>query len=730
MKKKLLFSLLLGSAFAWMNEVYAADTAAEEAKSAGDKAGAPKVEKKEYKLKTYSGGALGEEMTFFTQGESPETIYKEYSLLDGGIWLIDTDMRYGQMKPDGQDSKNNVPFIVGVKGAPKGYKVVSFWFPIDASGDKEGWGGKYKEDLSQAIIALDNNISTPPKEGYTTGDYACWKLLSDNDEIIFGETVQDPNAQDFFGTGNQKTGFGADKVQSAVIRKFRVPDEEGTAKLQEALKKSSDLEEKLKSAGTGAGSPEDAARVKELETQIEELKKNAGNGAAPAVDPSAPLTKTFQFEGMNFVIITSDPAAKSHPELFEELKSNLYKLFSIQPKVGTAIAAMMLKSHESLDGSQGEFVKILVADAYKLMGSDKTINLVAELQFPTEVAYQDAYAYVEGLKNKYNRDDAIREATQPVSAEEAARRQAEHENELAAERAKAESELAAERAKGEEILEQLEQITKEKAAAEAEMKLAEEETQQAIDQRNAAIQAGIAIASDAIDQADKKAQVAAQNAQLAAQNAQIATHNAQIAAQKDAQVQSVEEALNESELEKQKALNEAEIKKQKALNEAEAEKQKALNEAEAEKARLAAAHQQTQSTLEETKNDLMETKISEATLTAQHNAAKEAAEKAEKDAAAVKKQLEDAHGALLDVATSTSNSTENVTAEQVAQDLDDANKHAPITQEEQVTAVALTASAPLPLSNSMVISDKKTASIIPEINNIAPGTVSTVTPAE
>ena len=708
MKKKLLFSLLLGSAFAWMNEVYAADTAAaaapaaEEAKSAGDKAGAPKVEKKEYKLKTYSGSALGEEMTFFTQGESPETIYKEYSLLDGGIWLIDTDMRYGQMKPDGQDSKNNVPFIVGVKGAPKGYKVVTFWFPIDASGDKEGWSGKYKEDLSKAIIALDNNISTPPKEGYTTGDYACWKLLSDNDEIIFGETVQDPNAQDFFGTGNQKTGFGADKVQSAVIRKFRVPDEEGTAKLQEALKKSSDLEEKLKSAGTGAGSPEDAARVKELETQIEELKKNAGNGAAPAVDPSAPLTKTFQFEGMNFVIITSDPAAKSHPELFEELKSNLYKLFSIQPKVGTAIAAMMLKSHESLDGSQGEFVKILVADAYKLMGSDKTINLVAELQFPTEVAYQDAYAYVEGLKNKYNRDDAIREATQPVSAEEAARRQAEHENELAAERAKAESELAAERAKGEEILEQLEQITKEKAAAEAEMKLAAEEKEKAIQQRNVAIDVGIEIASSAIDQADQKAQ-------MAAQNAQIATHNAQIAAQKDAQVQSVEEALNESELEKQKALNEAE-----------AEKQKALNDAEAEKARLAAAHQQTQSTLEETKNDLMETKISEATLTAQHNAAKEAAEKAEKDAAAVKKQLEDAHGALLDVATSTSNSTENVTAKQVAQNLDDVNKHAPITQEEQVTAAALTASAPLPLSNSMVISDKKTANIIPDINNIAP----------
>ncbi len=714
MKKKLLFSLLLGSAFAWMNEVYAADTAAaaapaaEEAKSAGDKAGAPKVEKKEYKLKTYSGGALGEEMTFFTQGESPETIYKEYSLLDGGIWLIDTDMRYGQMKPDGQDSKNNVPFIVGVKGAPKGYKVVTFWFPIDASGDKEGWSGKYKEDLSKAIIALDNNISTPPKDGYTTGDYACWKLLSDNDEIIFGETVQDPNAQDFFGTGNQKTGFGADKVQSAVIRKFRVPDEEGTAKLQEALKKSSDLEEKLKSAGTGAGSPEDAARVKELETQIEELKKNAGNGAAPAVDPSAPLTKTFQFEGMNFVIITSDPAAKSHPELFEELKSNLYKLFSIQPKVGTAIAAMMLKSHESLDGSQGEFVKILVADAYKLMGSDKTINLVAELQFPTEVAYQDAYAYVEGLKNKYNRDDAIREATQPVSAEEAARRQAEHENELAAERAKAESELAAERAKGEEILEQLEQITKEKAAAEAEMKLAAEEKEKAIQQRNVAIDVGIEIASSAIDQADQKAQMAAQNAQLAAQNAQIATHNAQIAAQKDAQVQSVEEALNESELEKQKA----------------------LNDAEAEKARLAAAHQQTQSTLEETKNDLMETKISEATLTAQHNAAKEAAEKAEKDAAAVKKQLEDAHGALLDVATSTSNSTENVTAEQVAQNLDDVNKHAPITQEEQVTAAALTASAPLPLSNSMVISDKKTANIIPDINNIAHGTASTVTPAE
>ena len=116
----------------------------------------------------------------------------------------------------------------------------------------------------------------------------------------------------------------------------------------------------------------------------------------------------------------------------------------------------------------------------------------------------------------------------------------------------------------------------------------------------------------------------------------------------------------------------------------------------------------------------METKISEATLTAKHDAAKEAAEKAEKDAAAVKEQLKDAHGALVDVATSTSNSTEAVTAEHVAQNPVDASIHAQIAKEKEVTAAELTASAPLPLSNSLATSDKKTASIIPDIHNIAP----------
>lgn len=662
MKKKLLFSLLLGSAFAWMNEVYAADTAAAPAAEKAKPTGDAKEEEKKYKAVGLDDKEI--EVQFFDKSKHPDFVLKKLFLQDGGAYSKSSD-----------SDPRNVPYAAG-ELLPEGSAVVNVFRKSDSP-----------DELKFTGPGVGN------VDGHTSKAEEFW-MYFDGKFLYPYTAVTDPNG---------KLILGNDKVQ---VYSYEIIDSEATAKAKELEDTKKQLEEAKKNGG--GGSPEDAARVKELETQIEELKKNAGNGAAPAVDPSAPLTKTFQFEGMNFVIITSDPAAKSHPELFEELKSNLYKLFSIQPKVGTAIAAMMLKSHESLDGSQGEFVKILVADAYKLMGSDKTINLVAELQFPTEVAYQDAYAYVEGLKNKYNRDDAIREATQPVSAEEAARRQAEHENELAAERAKAETELAAERAKGEEILEQLEQITKEKAAAEAEMKLAEEEKEKAIQQRNVAIDVGIEIASSAIDQADQKAQMAAQNAQIAAQNAQIATHNAQIAAQKDAQVQSVEEALNESELEKRKAL---------------------IN-AEAEKARLAAAHQQTQSTLEETKNDLMETKISEATLTAQHNAAKEAAEKAEKDAAAVKKQLEDAHGALLDVATSTSNSTENVTAEQVAQDLDDANKHAPITREEQVTAAALTASAPLPLSNSMVISDKKTASIIPDINKIAPGTVSTVTPAE
>lgn len=713
MKKKLLFSLLLGSAFAWMNEMYAAEaaatTTAEETKPASDKAVAPKVEEaKKYKLKTKDGKDI--EVSFHV--ERDDIVYSAPTLLDGSVYTMDTQINTGKI-PKNADigiGPNATPFLAGQE-LPKGYKIINIYLPEDSNGDgisaqgvkfkkyKDKDGNLHPEVFSAAIIQTEN-ISTDYEApaGYAQPDDYTWMLMSGDNEIFIADVINDPNGKKFFG--DQKIFQTMSKADNDNVRLFKLPDPAGTKKLQEALKKAADLEEKLKSAGTGGGSPEDAAKVKELEKQIEELKKNAGSGTAAAIDPSAPLTKTFQFEGMNFVIITSDPAAKSHPELFEELKSNLYKLFSIQPKVGTAIAAMMLKSHESLDGSQGEFVKILIADAYKLMGSDKTINLVAELQFPTEVSYKDAYGYVEGLKNKYNRDDAIREATQPVSAEEAARRQAEHEADLAAERARGEAELAVERAKGEEILAQLEQITKEKAAAEAEMKFAEEEKDKALQQRNAAVEAGIAIASDAIDQADQKAQVAAQNAQ-------IATYNAQLATQKAEEVKSIEVALNESE----------------------EEKQKALNDAEAEKARLTAVQQQTQTALAATQNDLMTAKISEATLSAKHEAAMTAAEKAEKDAAAVKEQLKDAHGALLDVATSTSNSTEAVTSEHVDQTPVDANTHAPIAHEEQVTASVLTASAPLPVSNSLVTSVKKSASIIPDIHDIAPAEIASTAAA-
>ena len=75
MKKKLLFSLLLGSAFAWMNEMYAADTAAapaaEEAKPAGD----AKEEEKKYKAVGLDNKEI--EVQFFDKSKHPDFVLKK-----------------------------------------------------------------------------------------------------------------------------------------------------------------------------------------------------------------------------------------------------------------------------------------------------------------------------------------------------------------------------------------------------------------------------------------------------------------------------------------------------------------------------------------------------------------------------------------------------------------------------------------------------------------------------
>ena len=673
MKKKLLFSLLLGSAFIWTNKLCAAEAApaiapaAEEVKPAGDKAAvnAPK-EAKKIVTKTLQQGKIGEEITVTYHQESDEIIYDNIAMADAGIYI---------------GPKYNAPFVPGVKGAPVGYKIITLWFPIDPNGSEEGSFGKFNPDFEKAIINVGkpDDFDQPP--GYTYTDKYMWGLMSDQNEIFMGKFEKDANADEYYG--NQMYDATRKKADLDFMRYFRLPNKEATAKLQAALNKSAELE---KAAGSGGGASSE--EVEKLKAELAAAKAAQGNGsAAQAIDPSAPLTKTFEFEGMKFLALASSPEAKKHPELFDELVMGLFKLFSTQPKVATAIIATMLKSDPTMEGG-GQFVNVSISNAYKLLGSDQEIDLVADVQFSTDVSYIKAEEFIAGLKVKYNNDDVVIPEP-PVPAEEVAELQAKQEAELKVKK----QELAKIEADKKLALQAVEKLSEEKAALEAKAEQDNLEKEKLKQERDTAV----TVAAQAYDKVEETTRAAERNFQIAIENDQEAT-------QKNVEIKHLEEALNESELEKQKA----------------------LNEAEAEKARLAAAHQQTQSALEETKNDLMETKISEATLTAKHEAATTAALKAEQDKAKVMEELKNTHVTLLDLADSNSttaneptttipsentnkNSDGSAPAVALAKkqdstsvtDLDAIAKEHGVPNNKQLTADILNKSVPHPLVSSL-----------------------------
>ena len=89
MKKKLLFSLLLGSAFAWMNEVYAADTAAAPAAEKAKPTGDAKEEEKKYKAVGLDNKEI--EVQFFDKSKHPDFVLKKLFLQDGGAYSKSSD---------------------------------------------------------------------------------------------------------------------------------------------------------------------------------------------------------------------------------------------------------------------------------------------------------------------------------------------------------------------------------------------------------------------------------------------------------------------------------------------------------------------------------------------------------------------------------------------------------------------------------------------------------------
>ena len=558
MKKKLLFSLLLGSAFIWTNKLCAAAEAApaiaaEEIKPAGDKTAvdAPKVEEdKKFKVPSVQDGKLGEEIEVSYHTKKSDIVYGKTTILDGGVTQADTDAK---RKMPG---KHNYPYVAGQK-LPEGYKIVNIWVKTDPAGKIKGLvtGSNLSDNPQDIAIALfdatkgDDNWKAPT--GYDIDNSHAWMLMNSKNEIFIAPADMDPNAEDFLGKDSTL-------LSSALARVFNLPDEEATGKLQAALKKSAELE-KAGSSGGGASSEE----VEKLKAELAAAKSAQGNGsAAQAIDPSAPLTKTFEFERMKFLVLASSAEAKKHPELFDELVMGLFKLFSTQPKVATAIIATMLKSDPAMEGG-GQFVNVSVSNAYKELGSDKEIDLVADVQFSTDVSYIKAEEFIAGLKVKYNNDNVVIPEP-PVPAEEVAELQAKQEAELKAK----EEELAKIKAEGEHAIEVVAQLNEEKAALEAEgqeaalkaeaekaeleakASAAELATAQVTQQRDAAV----IVAAQAYDKvadttavAEHNAQIAEHNAEaaknsqmIAEQNAKVAEHNAQVA-------KNTQEALSQAE---------------------------------------------------------------------------------------------------------------------------------------------------------------------------------------
>ena len=551
MKKKLLFSLLLGSAFIWTNKLCAAAEAApaiaaEEIKPAGDKTAvdAPK-EAIKYKVPTVSSSdgktyTPGPEIEFSYYKENDQTIYDSIPIMDSGITQDAVDS-FRKLP-----THHSGPFVPGQE-LPKGYRIVNVWVKKDPSAAKDEksklfgmLGNMVVSDPSAVTIQIegaDGNINGPLDADHDIPADHYWALMNDQNEIFISEVKLDPKAEAFYGDSKYSADASITLASQAFTRFFKIPNKEATAKLQAALNKSAELE---KAAGSGGGASSE--EVEKLKAELAAAKAAQGNGsAAQAIDPSAPLTKTFEFEGMKFLALASSPEAKKHPELFDELVMGLFKLFSTQPKVATAIIATMLKSDPTMEGG-GQFVNVSVSNAYKELGSDKEIDLVADVQFSTDVSYIKAEEFITGLKVKYNNDDVVIPEP-PVSAEEVAVLQAKHEAESKAK----EEELAKIKAESEHALEVVAQLNEEKAALEAEAQEAALKAEAEKAELEAKASAAELATAQVTQQRDAAVIVAAQAYDKVAETTAVAEHNAQIAEHNAEVAQNTQEALSQAE---------------------------------------------------------------------------------------------------------------------------------------------------------------------------------------
>lgn len=354
MKKIQLLFLVLSSAFFLKIETYASES----------------LTQKKIKTKIANNGKIEGEIEVTYHKEDPEILYDNVTFADAGIYIFDTDKARGKYKNGA--GEHNMPFIPGIKGAPKGYKIVTLWFPVDQDGSEEGSFGKFNPDFEKAVIQTENISDFKQPSGYTMNDKYMWMLMSDeNNEIFIGTLEKDENADDFYG--GQMYDANRKKADIDFVRKFKIPNKDATEKYQEVKRKLSEFEKKIESGELGASS--------------------SNKSAITTTDH--PFFEKFQFgdgqvngRSVHLVLATSDP--KATPENFAELKKDLLQTCSKHPNVAYAIFSLAL-DNESEKEERAKNLK-----AIRLVNK----GLYATLTFSSEVDPELANAYIEKLKER------------------------------------------------------------------------------------------------------------------------------------------------------------------------------------------------------------------------------------------------------------------------------------------------------------------------------------------
>ncbi|MCX7343851.1 MAG: hypothetical protein NT128_06885, partial [Proteobacteria bacterium] len=360
MKKKLLFSLLLGSAFSWMNGVYAEETAKVDAvkeKSAeAGKDSAPKAAAKKYKATDLDGSV--KDVTFFEdEGYTGET--RLLNLQDGLVYS--------------GNPANNFPYMAG-EDMPKGHAVV--------------YVGRKKGSTDELKFFPANANLGPFKDNYDFADKELW-MYFDGKSLYPYKEIPDTNAKKYLG-------------KDGSIYQYKLPDEATTA-----LKAEVEAAKKAGGGGTTSPAANSAGNPKfaELAAIIDSAQKQSAKAAEELkvllagthTNNGSVLSQVLTIKGVELTIVSTDPAALKNPSLFAQYADGVVAMLSKYPQVAAALIAQM--APDSVPGKVDTLSESRLADTLKENGTDVTIS--GSLSFASSVTPEQARKLRNELMETY-----------------------------------------------------------------------------------------------------------------------------------------------------------------------------------------------------------------------------------------------------------------------------------------------------------------------------------------